>query len=376
MRILHVIPSIDLSLGGPSRTSVHLANSLSAHHEVCVHFYTHDAPDNNRLELFSGVISHFQNNSGGFFSKLMLADRRRLKVLLGDYKFNLIHIHGAFHPLCHWAATQARSKNIPYIIQPRGMLEPWAIKNRYFKKKVALCVYQKSDLKFAAGFIATSEQEVNSIKALGVSGSIVLIPNGVEIPLSIDGLGKIRKERRVALFLSRIHPKKGIYELVSAWSSLRPKGWELRIVGPDDGGHIEKIKLELEAKNLSSLVSVVGPRYGLDRTHEFVNADLFVLPTYSENFGVAIAEALSYGVPVLTTTGAPWSSLIDNDCGWWIAPGEESLLNALPGVLKWCDQDNLERSNRARLLAAKYDWESVALQTKNFYLEVIRKNFN
>jgi len=204
---------------------------------------------------------------------------------------------------------------------------------------------------------------------------VAVVPNGVERPLDVS-VHDPESQLKTALFMSRIHPKKGVYELVKAWGKLRPSGWRLRIVGPDDGGHLKNIRELVVSLQLEGFVDVVGPLYGEARAREYASAHLFILPTYSENFGVAVTEALSYGVPVLTTKGAPWSFLVDCQCGWWIDTGEESLVSNLPKALSISDEERLKMGSKAKELASNFDWTNVARQTFSFYSKIISVSQN
>ncbi|WP_421831899.1 glycosyltransferase [Limnobacter sp.] len=375
MKILHVVPSINLAYGGPSRTTVHLANNLAVINGCEVYFYTYEELNEDRLEFFPEVFAFTRICSRYYRLVSVLRDFYRIKSILKEFDIDIVHIHGVWHPLGHFSAKAASCLNVPYIIQPRGMLEPWAMKFRWLKKKFAMSIYQKSDLRGASGFIATSDQEAHSLRVLCKSDHVAVIPNGVEL-LSNNIFVSNKSYIKTALFMSRIHPKKGVYELVGAWEKLKPEGWFLRIVGPDDGGHLARIRRLVNRLQLEDMVKVVGPLYGESREIEYARADLFILPTYSENFGIAIAEALSYGIPVLTTTGAPWSSIVDNKCGWWIDPGEESLVDALPKALSISDAERFEMGSRAKKLAANFEWGSVAQQTLDFYSKVISESKN
>lgn len=371
MKILHVIPSIDFSQGGPSRTVVHLVNGLAKNSQATIFLYTYECLTGNQLSLNSSVVPLIQKTSdSSFLSTIWYQDFKKIRYIIQTKKIDLIHIHGAWHPLFHWAARAAVVENIPYIIQPRGMLEPWSLNFRKFKKKLALIFYQKVDLRVASGFIATANQEACSISDLCQSDKIVIIPNGVEPAIPVTVVND-KDGTKTALFMSRIHPKKGIFELIRAWASLRPSNWVLRVVGPDDGQYFTQVRELISKLGLDDCVQAVGPKYGEDRGLEYSRADVFILPTYSENFGVVVAEALSYGIPVLTTTGAPWSSLAENKCGWWIEPGEKSLREVLPEVLSISKEERASMGVRAKTLAALFDWDNVAKQTFDFYLKVL-----
>jgi glycosyltransferase involved in cell wall biosynthesis len=148
-----------------------------------------------------------------------------------------------------------------------------------------------------------------------------VIPNGVDVPevsrkAAHESDGKIsRGEGQTALFVGRIYPVKGLPMLIEAWAQVRPHGWRLQIVGPDEAGHRAEVERVVSAAGLDGVVSFVGPLEGQAKQTALLDADLFVLPTHSENFGMAIGEALAHGLPVLTTTGAPWSMLPQRGCG-------------------------------------------------------------
>ena len=168
--------------------------------------------------------------------------------------------------------------------------------------------------------------EVEDIRRSGLSQPAIIAPNGVDVP---EGVRRIRTEgRRKALFVSRVHPKKGLVNLVRAWADVRPEGWEIVIVGPDEGGHraeVTAVARELDVQEITWTGEVRDEaKWGL-----YFDADLFVLPTFSENFGIVVAEALAAGVPAITTTGAPWGVLNERRCGWWIDVGVEPLAAAL-----------------------------------------------
>lgn len=369
MNILHVIPSIALKNGGPSRSSINLVNHLVEIDNCKIAFLTYHQIGERRLEFSPKVKLCFANRSSFLESLFCVDANRHLLFLFDKFKPDLVHIHGIWHPLTHLTAKVSSKRRVPYVIQPRGMVEPWALQHNGFKKSLAMRLYQYADFESASGFIATSEEEVSSIRALGVGGRIAMIPNGVECPSS-NATRRAPDGVKHALFMSRIHPKKGLSDLIEAWSKLRPHGWILRIVGPDDG-HEKVIRSLIQQRDLKDLVKIVGPKYDEDRANEFASADLFILPTYSENFGIVIAEALSYGLPVVTTTAAPWSSLRKYNCGWWIKPGVSSLTDNLPSALDLSDDERIGMGIRARQLAMQFRWAGTALKTYQFYDDIL-----
>jgi glycosyltransferase involved in cell wall biosynthesis len=174
------------------------------------------------------------------------------------------------------------------------------------------------------------------------------------------------------LFLSRLHVKKGGSDLLNAFSrnaALAARhDWELTIAGPDENGEREKLKKLAQALGLRDRVSFRGAVEGKDKWSLFMSADLFVLPTYSENFGIVVAEALASGVPVLTTTGAPWRDLVTHRCGWWSQVGEDGVTNALKSAMNTKPEVLKAMGQRGRALVRdSYSWVGVAEQMKKVY---------
>jgi glycosyltransferase involved in cell wall biosynthesis len=175
-----------------------------------------------------------------------------------------------------------------------------------------------------------------------------------------------------ALFLGRIAPVKGLPVLIEAWRRVRPQGWVLQIAGPDERGHREQVERAVSAAGLQDVVSFAGSIKAEDKESLFRSADLFVLPTYSESFGVAVGEALAHGLPVLTTRGAPWSVLKDCDCGWWV----EATVNGLEDGLRQAtslDKVALRTmGNKGRsMVIERFSWERVAVAVLSTYRSML-----
>jgi glycosyltransferase involved in cell wall biosynthesis len=149
--------------------------------------------------------------------------------------------------------------------------------------------------------------------------------------------------------------------LVEAWARVRPDGWFLRIAGPDEAGHQKQVERAVSAAGLGEVVSFPGPIQHQMKKSAFFDADLFVLPTHSESFGIVVAEALAHGLPVLTTTGAPWSILPECGCGWWVDATVDGIAEGLRQATI-LDPETL-RSMGAKgrvLVSAKFGWKRIA----------------
>jgi glycosyltransferase involved in cell wall biosynthesis len=280
---------------------------------------------------------------------------------------DVIHDNGIWMPHNHQIARTALERGIPRVVSLRGMLEPWAVAHRRWKKQLAWTLYQGRDLRSADLLHATAEIEAENARARGLSGPFCVIANGVDLPAPVAAPAE--KPHRTALFVSRIHPKKGLPMLLRAWAKLRPQGWRLEIAGPDEGGHSEELAMLIAELGLGGVARLLGPVYGEEKAALFANADFFVLPTYSENFGIAIAEALAYGVPVLTTRGAPWELLETHDCGWWVDPTEEAILQGLRAAIDLPEGARRDMGRRgAAMVAEQFEWGGIAMQFHRQYL--------
>jgi glycosyltransferase involved in cell wall biosynthesis len=265
----------------------------------------------------------------------------------------------------------AREIGLPFVVSPRGMLASWAFRLHGWKKRVAWALYQRRDLKCAHVLHATSNAEAKDFRTLGFSQPIAVIPNGVDVPSRpADRLQT--KGQHVALFLSRIHPVKGLENLVYAWSQVRPSNWRVVVAGGNENGHQAEVEATVRELGLESSFSFVGPVDGQKKWELYQTADLFVLPSHSENFGMVVAEALACGLPVITTKGTPWAALTHHRCGWWVDVGVEPLVHALRTAVALDDAERCEMGSRGRrLVEREYTWAVVAKQMALVYRWVL-----
>ncbi len=389
IRILHGVPSLHPGQGGPSRTVVALTDALAGGAGVSVSLVSQGALDEPLVPSAEpGVDRRIATSRSRLALALGLPLRHELGSIGAATRPTLIHSHGVWHPANHWMARAARTWGVPLIIHPRGMLEPWALSQKALKKRLALMLFQRRDLAEARAFVATAEMEYAQLRRLGLRQPVAVIPNGVVLPVAHGTEARAladlrwpegqrrqrlvpevppRHRERMALFLSRVHPKKGLLELVRAWGQVAPVGWRLRIAGPDEGGHWGEVARLVGHLGLEAVVDYVGPVEAERRAALYREADLFVLPTFSENFGVVVAEALAAGVPVITTRGAPWADLETHGCGWWIETGVAPLVLALREALALSDDERRVMGERGLAYVRRYDWDLIAGQTLALY---------
>jgi len=293
--------------------------------------------------------------------------KRKVADLCRQEGIQIIHDNGLWLPSNHAASRVARRQRIPLVIHPHGMLQPWALSYRAWKKRIAWLLYQRQDLETASLFVATSDQEAEAIRRMGLIQPIALIPNGVHLP-TWKAHNRTNREIRRALFLSRIHPIKGLINLVTAWDRVRPEGWRMIVAGRDETGHLEDVKRAVQNKGLQEDFEFVGSVEGEVKERLYRDADLFILPSFSENFSLVVAEALSYGVPVITTRGAPWEGLVKNRCGWWVEVGVQPLAEAIQAATSLSDAERHDMGWRGRSFVSEaFSFREIALEMLAVY---------
>ena len=219
----------------------------------------------------------------------------------------------------------------------------------------------------ASCFHATCDEEAEDIRAYGLSVPIAVIPNGVDLPQWEKK--PHRPMRRRVISLGRIHPKKGIDRLVSAWAQIETvyPDWELYIVGPSENNHAAELATQAEMLGLRRCI-ISDPVFGSKKDELLRAADIFILPTLSENFALTVAESLAVGTSVISTKGAPWQGLEDNRCGWWIDHGVEPLAAALRHAMALPQNElNLMGERGRAWMERDFAWDAIALQMLEVY---------
>ncbi len=362
--VVHTVASIQADHGGPSRSVPLLCEALTERGEE-VRLVTKTPSENSDgTSLFP---------SEPVETRAVEVERRRSQLLRAPISFYqglseevdesppaLLHDHGLWLPTNVVAALAAKQYDIPLAISTRGMLTSWALRHHRWKKRLAWWAYQRWILRQAALFHVTSQEEVDQLRRLGFRQPAAVIPNGVPLP-ELARAETPDGEVRRALFLSRLHPKKGLPMLLQAWAEVRPEGWTLELVGPSEDGHRADLEAQAKRLELDGQVHFAGSVSDDQKWDKYRRADLFVLPTHSENFGIVVAEALAAEVPVITTTGAPWRDLETHDCGWWVDPGAEAIAEALRKATALDPDERRAMGKRGRrLVEEQYSWPGVA----------------
>lgn len=259
------------------------------------------------------------------------------------------------------------NKNAPtrIICSPRGTLSSWSMQYKTIMKQPFWKLLQKPALQRCHCYHATSPDEYEDTRRVGLTAPVAIIPNGVDIPQLPNDVQKVKR----IVYLSRIDPVKGLDLLLPAWNAIASEfsDWELVIAGPLTGDYPKSV--QAMAENLGTpRIKFVGQVLGEEKHALLSTASLFVLPSYSENFGMAVAEALAHGTPVITTTGTPWSDLKQKNCGWCISPEENKLKETLVEAL-YQPQPVLHEmgSNGREWMQQDYSWPRIAEMMRETY---------
>ena len=362
MKVLHYIPSLAINTGGVAAYLSVLSAELGKLVEL--HIVTSDEGGKD-VETPNAVVHRIPSGLLCYFSA---------KKLLGELCPDVVHINGCWQPQLAFVQWAAQTLQIPVCLSPHGMLEPWIVKRHYWTRKwPAIKLYQRALVKKADYLHATANTEKENLLRLGWNPQVAVIPNAVNIDeLSIKTSWK--RNRRI-LFMSRLHVKKGIEVLFEALSRLKSEleGYEVIIAGEGEPDYVRTLKTLSSRLRLNEWVKFAGGVYGADKVRLLQTADIFVLPTYSENFGIVVAEALACGTPVITTHSTPWKELEESECGWYIPVGVNALEQSLREAASTTEED-LERMGRngRNLVETSFAAQSVAYRFSQVYEQLFR----
>lgn len=367
MRVIHVVPAITNEASGPSYSVVRLCESLIALGQRVQLVALDLAP----MATPPTFLTTFPLGCGPRRLGRSPAMRRWLNEQVQSKSVDLLHNHGMWQMNAVYPGSAARKGNVKLVVSPRGAFSEWAMRYGSAMKKVFWPALQRPALEHASCFHATAESEYEDIRRLGFRQPVAIIPNGIDIPL---GAAKKRGDPRTLLFLGRLHPVKGLDMLLPAWGEVQDRfpDWQLVIAGSDDSyygksGYLEELHRLSNQLDLKR-VKFVGELRGTEKLQAYRAADLFVLPSYSENFGVTVAEALAAGTPAIVSKGAPWGGLAAQQAGWWIDVGSSALAACLENALSRLPGDLEAMGLRGRnWMESEFSWGHIGAQMADTY---------
>lgn len=357
LRVLLVNASFHLKQGGPASSVAQLGSSLVAR-GLTVGLW---APDESapQSSVASPEVLRFTGS---------------LERALSDFgRVDCIHDNGIWLPHNHRVARLSIDFGIPRVVSLRGMLQPAALSYRRWKKALAWRLYQRRDLELATFLHVTSSAEAEQVRSLGLPGRVAEIANGTVVS-ELSPAQPRTSTAKTALYLGRLHPIKGLPTLLRAWADVRPHGWRLVIAGPAESGHDKHIDALIRRLDISDTVARRGAVYGSAKEALFAAADLLVLPSISENFGMVVVESLMRGVPVLTTRGTPWGLLPTHRCGWWVPPDVDGLRQGLVSATQTPVKELEQMGKRGSYLAREmFCWNVIGAEFEELYRRAIRE---
>lgn len=370
MNLCHVVPSLAEQHGGPSRSVRALCTALADEgHHVDLLTTTTAAPSDDVRADGRLRISSLKRDWPRRICRSI-----ELRRALADTDASIVHHHSLWLRTLHYAHRHSRRTRTPLVIAPRGMTSAWAWSHHGWRKRFAGTFVHPGALAAVAGWHATSRQEADEIRALGFSQPICIAPNGVSAPTD-EERERARKHwheacpvsatRPVALFYSRLHPKKRVLELIDLWIEQRLGDWLLLIVGIPEDYTPEMLDRYVVRAGGAGRVAIFN---GLDQPPPYPVASLFVLPSHNENFGLVIAEAMAHGVPVVVTDTTPWQALNRSDLGWCV-PWEEFGARLRLAV---ADSELSLRGQKARdWVLREFSWSRSATELSQFYATLL-----
>ncbi|MBW4527504.1 MAG: hormogonium polysaccharide biosynthesis glycosyltransferase HpsP [Phormidium tanganyikae FI6-MK23] len=387
MKILQIVPSISLVYGGPSQMVLGLSSALAeAGIEVTI-ATTDSNGDVGQAPLDVPLgIPIAQNGYKILYFRCSPFRRYKFSIDLLQWlsnnaqNYDVAHIHALFSPVSSCSAAIARSRQLPYILRPLGTLDPADLQKKRHLKRLYAAVLERPNLSRAAAVHFTSDQEAKTSERFNTVTRDLVIPLGVSLPpsesISIREKLSIPTDKPILLFMSRIDPKKGLDLLLPALETLdREFHFVLAGGNPQDPSYEAAIRDRIQSSSLKDKTSIVGFITGSEKTALLKTADLFVLPSYYENFGIAVAEAMSVGTPVVISDQVHiWQEIERSQSGWICTCDVERLTQTLKEAI--CDRaEQLRRGKNAQIHAQKhYSWNAIAQQMITTYREIQRTN--
>ena len=374
MRVLHVIPTFRRDDGGPTLALADIAKVLSARGVEVEIATTARGEEADRMAAAPGArVTTFSRWPGPY----KISWRLTTWLWRNVRSFDLIHVHSLFNFPAVGALLIARLRGARYIVRPLGTLSEWGVeRNHPVLKKISLALFERRLLKRAAALHFTSVAERDEAARYVTTASARIVPLGVDAPESIPE--RTRSGALQLLFLSRIHPKKGLEHLLDALPLLRDRGIEapLVVAGSGDRAYEERLRKRADELGIAASVTWAGFVSGRAKAELFASAHVFVLPSYSENFGLSVAEALSYGVPVIVTSEVALSrEVAEARAGFVVDRSAQALADAVADLAT--NKALLEEmSSAARMLGERFSLDNEADAMTTMYDDVVEEEMS
>ncbi|WP_026733412.1 glycosyltransferase [Fischerella sp. PCC 9605] len=390
MKVLHVIPSVASVRGGPSKAVLETVKALR-NQDVEAEIITTNDDGNNLLDVPLCQLIEYEQVPIRFFSRFSpnvhpireFAFSSQLTAWLWQNadKYDLLHIHAIFSYASTAAMLIARLQSIPYIVRPLGQLCEWSLQQGARKKQIYLNLIERANLNHSQVLHLTSEQEQQEVSRLNLSVPSFVLPHGFSIPPSIpDVRRRLRQhlnlppDEPIILFLSRLHHKKGLDYLIPALSKLTHHRFTFVLAGSGSPEYEAEIESLLVSTGICDRTHLAGFVEGEKKNMLLQGSDLFVLTSHSENFGVAVLEALAVGLPVIVTPGVALASVVkQHNLGYVPELDVSAIAKNLEDYLSDPQQAKSMGDRARQIIFDKYTWEKIAFQMQQIYTNILQK---
>jgi glycosyltransferase involved in cell wall biosynthesis len=382
MRVLHVAPSIDPATGGPAVALAGLTRALAKEGaDVSVVTAYRDGEDLSAADELrrSGVrVTSIGPTFGAVRWRPTTSGTLAPLVEASD----VVHVHAVWEDVQYHAIRLARRFGVPFLIRPCGMLDPWSLAQHTIRKKLYLSVRLRKMLAHAAAVHFTSDTEARLARPVVEGRPEIVEPNGIDLaefdPPPPRGAFRVRYprlgDRPFVLFLSRVHPKKGLDLLVPAFAKAAPADVSLVLAGPVAPGYKRAVNALANAHGIADRVVWTGMLHGDERLEAYFDAVLFVLPSYQENFGIVVVEALAAGCPVVISDQVNiWREVVDAGVGAAVPTKIDDLADA---IRLWMSnpEKRLAAGERGRaFVRERYDWNTIARRWVGHYERIVAR---
>lgn len=391
MKVLHIIPSVASIRGGPSKAIFEMSDSLNRHHNIEVEIVT---TNDNGSELLNVPLEqkiNYQGVSVRFFSlfsskfasirEFVFSSALTKWLWLNIQNYDLIHIHAIFSYPSTVAMIIARLRKVPYIVRPLGQLCEWSLRQSARKKQIYLKFIERANIKNAQALHLTSLQEQQEVANLNINTPALVLPHGLSIPPIIkDARQRLREYLKlpasepIILFLSRLHHKKGLEYLIPALSKLAHHRFTFVLAGSGSPEYEAEIESLLEKNNIRNRTHIAGFVRGEIKDLLIQGSDLFALTSHSENFGVAVLEALAAGLPVIVTPGVALASVVqENQLGYVTQLDVSAIASAIENYFINPQQAKEISARAYQFIQENYTWDNIATKMIKAYTTIINE---
>lgn len=390
LKILHVIPSVSPVRGGPSKAIFEMVASLQSNKNISVEIATTNDDGPNLLDVPLNQKVTYNGASVYFFNRFSpsVAPVREFSFSIGLTKwlwqniqnYDLVHIHAIFSYPPTIAMAIARQKKVPYIVRPLGQLCEWSLEQSALRKKIYLGLIERKNLNNCQRLHLTSSQEQEECERLNLDSNSFILPHGLNLSQQISDSRRLLREHfqlpqdePIVLFLSRIHPKKGLDHLIPALKTIANRRFTFILAGNGEPDYEQQVKALIADNGLEQRTIMPGFVEGELKDLLLQGSDIFALTSYSENFGVAVLEALAAGTPALVTPGVALAAEVkNNQLGYVVAQNKDDIADALGTYLDTTSDLKDSLSYRAYdFVVNNYSWATISAKLKTIYQDIL-----